>query len=155
VRGILFDKVAGKNWALGWHQDTKIAVNTHRPDLEGFTGWSEKEGIVHTLPPREVLEAGLALRLHLDPCPADNGPLQVIPFSHLNGVREAPTDDEITTAETLVAEAGDVFWMRPLVFHGSPKAERVGHRRVLHLEYSAAKLPEGLNWAWPLEIGLS
>ena len=147
VRAILFDKVEGRNWTLGWHQDTKIAVREAK-DVPGFSGWSVKEGVTHTLPPVEVLEQCVALRLHLDPCPADNGPLQVIPNSHLNGLREYPSAEEIETAVTLTAEVGDVIWMRPLVFHGSAKSQRVDHRRVLHIEYSSANLPGGLEWAW-------
>ncbi|CAN1565076.1 Phytanoyl-CoA dioxygenase [Fimbriimonadaceae bacterium] len=148
VRGILFDKVAGRNWNLGWHQDTKIAVRAAKPEVPGFSAWSVKEGVVHTLPPVEVLELCVALRIHLDPCPADNGPLQVIPGSHHMGLRDYPSDDEIATAVTLTAEVGDLIWMRPLVFHGSPRATRVDHRRVLHIEYSSAVLPGGLEWAW-------
>lgn len=37
VRAILFDKVEGRNWTLGWHQDTKIAVREAK-DVPGFTG---------------------------------------------------------------------------------------------------------------------
>lgn len=147
VRAILFDKVEGRNWTLGWHQDTKIAVREAK-DVPGFSGWSVKEGVTHTLPPLDILEQCVALRLHLDPCPADNGPLQVIPNSHLNGLRDYPSAEEIETAVTLTAEVGDVIWMRPLVFHGSAKSQRVDHRRVLHIEYSSANLPGGLEWAW-------
>ncbi len=147
VRAILFDKVEGRNWTLGWHQDTKIAVKEAK-DVPGFTGWSVKEGVTHTLPPLEILERCVALRLHLDPCPADNGPLQVIPNSHLSGLRDYPTEEEIATAVTLIVGVGDVIWMRPLVFHGSAKSQRVDHRRVLHIEYSGANLPGGLEWAW-------
>lgn len=148
VRAILFDKVPGRNWNLGWHQDTKIAVREARPELAGFSGWSEKEGVVHVLPPVEILESCVALRLHLDPCPASNGPLQVIPNSHRLGLRTEVSDEEISRAETLIAEAGDVVWMRPLVFHGSPRSEVADHRRVVHIEYCAAELPAGLEWAW-------
>jgi len=148
VRAILFDKVPGRNWNLGWHQDTKIAVRAAKPEVPGFSAWSVKEGVVHTLPPLEVLESCVALRIHLDPCPADNGPLQGIPGSHRFGLREYPSEAEIATAVTLTAEVGDLIWMRPLVFHGSPRAMRVDHRRVLHIEYSSAVLPGGLEWAW-------
>ncbi len=148
VRGILFDKVAGRNWNLGWHQDTKIAVRVAKPEVPGFSAWNVKEGVVHTLPPVEVLESCVALRIHLDPCPADNGPLQCIPGSYRLGLRDYPSEDEIATAVTLTAEVGDLIWMRPLIFHGSPRATRVDHRRVLHIEYSSAVLPGGLEWAW-------
>lgn len=148
IRAILFDKVPGRNWNLGWHQDTKIAVRVPKQDLPGFSAWSLKEGVVHTQPPLETLEACVALRLHLDPCPAENGPLRCIPNSHQLGLRDHPSEAEIGTAVTLTAGVGDLIWMRPLVFHGSPRATMIDHRRVLHIEYSSAILPGGLEWAW-------
>lgn len=149
-RAILFDKTPGVNWNLGWHQDTKIPVRSVRKELEGFSAWSEKEGVVHVLPPLEVLEKCVALRLHLDDCSAANGALRVIPGSHLRGVRADLEADDLHYQMTLEAEAGDLIWMRPLVFHASSKAESPLHRRVIHIEYSSAKLPEGLEWAWQL-----
>lgn len=78
----------------------------------------------------------------------DNGPLRCIPNSHRLGLREYPTEQEIASAVTLTAEIGDLIWMRPLVFHGSSRSEKPGHRRVLHIEFSSATLPGGLEWAW-------
>ncbi len=148
-RAILFDKTAGVNWNLGWHQDTKIPVRSIRKELPGFNAWSEKEGVVHVLPPLEVLEKCVALRLHLDDCSASNGALKVIPGSHIKGVRPDIDQSELESQTILEAEAGDLIWMRPLVFHASSKAESPNHRRVIHIEYSSANLPEGLQWAWP------
>lgn len=149
-RAILFDKTPGVNWNLGWHQDTKIPVRSIRKDLVGFSAWSEKEGVVHVLPPLDVLKQCVALRLHLDDCSAANGALKVIPGSHLKGVRPDIDQSELESPTTLEAEAGDLIWMRPLVFHASSKAESPKHRRVIHIEYSSAKLPEGLEWAWQI-----
>lgn len=149
-RAILFDKTPGVNWNLGWHQDTKIPVRSIRKDLPGFSAWSEKEGVVHVLPPLEVLERCVALRLHLDDCSAANGALKVVPGSHLKGVRPDIDQSELESQIILEAEAGDLIWMRPLVFHASSKAESPNHRRVIHIEYSSAILPEGLEWAWPI-----
>ena len=43
-----------------------------RADLPGFGGWSVKDGVPHVIPPREILEQMLALRLHIDDCGPDN-----------------------------------------------------------------------------------
>lgn len=148
VRAILFDKSPDTNWLLGWHQDTNIAVTASHRAFEGFRAWSEKEGVPHVLPPREVLDATVALRVHLDDCGIDNGPLRAIPGSHLDGLRPRPTPEELATQQTLTARAGDVLWMRALVFHASAKALAPKHRRVIHIEYSSATLPAGMDWAW-------
>lgn len=81
VRGILFDKTPDANWKVAWHQDLTIAVRERR-EVEGFGPWSEKAGIVHVQPPAAVLERMVTVRLHLDPCGPENGPVQLIPGSH-------------------------------------------------------------------------
>lgn len=85
ARGILFDKVPGANWKLGFHQDRALALRERR-DVDGFVGWSVKDGVVHALAPAEVLERMVAVRLSLDDCGPDNGPLRVVPGSHLHGL---------------------------------------------------------------------
>ncbi|HEX8672970.1 MAG TPA: phytanoyl-CoA dioxygenase family protein, partial [Longimicrobium sp.] len=85
VRGILFDKTPDANWKVAWHQDLSIAVRERR-DVPGFGPWSVKAGVPHVQPPVGVLRNMLTVRLHLDDCDADNGPLQVLPSSHADGV---------------------------------------------------------------------
>ncbi|MBW3637762.1 MAG: hypothetical protein KY445_15055 [Armatimonadetes bacterium] len=46
VRGIFFDKVAGANWKVPYHQDLSIAVR-EKIEVEGFGPWSQKAGVVH------------------------------------------------------------------------------------------------------------
>ena len=67
VRAILFDKTAGTNWALGWHQDRTIAV-CQRLEIPGVGPWTVKQGL-----------------LHVEPVPEDNAPLLIAPGSHLLG----------------------------------------------------------------------
>lgn len=148
VRGILFDKAAGANWGVGWHQDQVIAV-AERVETRGFTAWSDKEGVPHVKPPAGVLERMATVRLHLDDCPAENGPLEVLPGSHRHGLL---TSDQIeerrqkTPPVTCTATAGDTLLMRPLLLHASAKASKPGRRRVLHLEYASDDLPGALRW---------
>jgi hypothetical protein len=148
VRAILFDKLPGANWQIGWHQDQVIAINT-RKEVPGFTAWSIKRGIPHARPPVYVLERMLTLRVHLDECNESNGALQVIPGSHANGLLDDSQIQEIVgriPPRICAARSGDVLAIRPLLLHSSAPAAEPGHRRVIHLEYAAEPLPGGLEW---------
>jgi hypothetical protein len=154
VRGLLFDKVAGANWHVGWHQDLMIPVAEQRP-TPGFTAWSVKEGVPHVRPPAAVLERMLTLRVHLDDCPADNGPLEVLPGTHRLGmVPESELGSVIQghLPQLVTAQSGDVLLMRPLLFHSSRPAAIATHRRVVHLEFANEPLPGGLEWWTPAKV---
>jgi ectoine hydroxylase-related dioxygenase (phytanoyl-CoA dioxygenase family) len=148
VRSLLFDKTAAANWKVPWHQDLTIAVK-HRRDTDGFGPWSIKAEIPHVQPPLDVLENMLTIRLHLDHCGPDNGPLRVLPGSHKKGVLDAATIAQLRQQipETLCTiQAGGALLMRPLLLHASAPATVPGHRRVIHLEFAATNLPNGLQW---------
>lgn len=148
VRGILFDKTGDANWTVPWHQDLAIAVRK-RIEVEGFGAWSMKAGVPHVQPPSEILERMLGLRLHLDDCDADNGPLDVLPGSHRHG---RLTDGEVdrwksgTDPVTCTVARGGIILMRPLLLHRSLSAASPRRRRVIHIEYASAALPDGLEW---------
>jgi ectoine hydroxylase-related dioxygenase (phytanoyl-CoA dioxygenase family) len=93
----------------------------------------------------------VSMRLHLDNCDADNGPLRVITGSHTDGIlsRDAIRARTVPTGGAAVlANAGDALFMRPLILHASSAAIRPRHRRVLHLEFAPNDLlPDGLAWA--------
>ncbi|MDB5174405.1 MAG: protein involved in biosynthesis of mitomycin antibiotics/polyketide fumonisin [Phycisphaerales bacterium] len=148
VRGILFDKTAEANWKVAWHQDLSIAVR-ERFDIPGFGPWSVKAGIPHVQPPAEVLANMLTVRLHLDDCTEDNGPLMVLPGSHAQGVlsgeQVAQWKRDVAPVSCCCA-AGGVVLMRPLLLHASSQARKPGRRRVVHVEFAGATLPGGLQW---------
>ncbi len=149
VRAILFDKSPEANWALGFHQDTVIAV-AERIEAPGFGPWSIKDGAVHVQPPVEILESMLTVRVHLDDADESNGALAVIPGSHAAGMLDGPEIRrrvECGGALSCDVRAGDVIAMRPLLLHGSPRATREARRRVIHLEFAADPLPAPLRWA--------
>ena len=148
VRGILFDKTADANWLLRWHQDKAIPVKA-RHDVPGFGPWSVKAGVPHVYPPARVLEGMLTVRLHLDPCDAARGALQVLPGSHRFGLLDRETLKRLLAEREAIvcdAEAGDVLLMRPLLAHASGKRELPGHRRIVHLEFASEPLPAPLEW---------
>jgi hypothetical protein len=148
VRALLFDKSLKTNWALGWHQDRTIAV-VERIEVTGFGLWSVKDGQLHVQPPQSVTDAMITLRVHIDRVDAGNAPLRVISGSHrlgrLSDVRVAQIV-EAGTSLTCLAQPGDVWAYRTPTVHASA-ATNGSRRRVLQLDYAAAALPAGLNWA--------
>ena len=152
VRAIFFDKVPDANWSLFWHQDNVIAVSERR-DAAGFVAWSRKAGVWQVQPPAEVLAGMIALRVHLDDCGADNGPLRVLPGSHRHGWLDGELDAWKRRVPEVVCTvpSGGIVAICPLTLHASAASESVGHRRVIHIEYAAAELPAGLQWKHRVE----
>lgn len=148
VRGVYFDKQSHTNWKVAWHQDLTIAVK-ERVDVEGFSAWSCKSGIQHVQPPTSILEQMIAVRIHLDDADETNGCLRVIRGSHVSGRLTADQITHLRTTKEIVScgvHSGDVMLMRPLLLHASSVSLQPAHRRVVHLEYCAATLPNGLEW---------
>ncbi len=147
VRAIFFDKVAGANWSLFFHQDNVIAVS-RRIEIAGYVGWSQKAGVWQVQPPAEVLANMVAVRVHLDNSTAANGPLRVLPGSHRVGWIQDELDDWKTRVPEVVCTVpcGGVVTMCPLTLHASARSETGVHRRVIHIEFAANELPDGLDW---------
>ena len=148
VRGLFFDKTQEANWPVAWHQDLSVAVMP-KQEIAGWTNWSIKRGVPHAQPPASLLERMVTLRLHLDDCDSENGPLRVVAGSHAKGTLARDAITALAAEATVItAKAGDAILMRPLVLHASSPARLPRHRRVLHLEFApAGLLPPGLNWA--------
>jgi Phytanoyl-CoA dioxygenase (PhyH) len=114
-----FDKSAGANWFVPWHQDRA------------------ENGVERSV---AELERMVALRIHLDDCDESAGPLEVIPASHGQGRLDA---DAIAArvaslpSRLCLAVRGDILAMRPLLIHRSQRASKPAARRVLHIEYTA------------------
>ncbi len=148
VRAIYFDKTPDANWKVPWHQDLTIAVK-EKCETEGFTAWTWKADVQHVQPPVEILEKMLTLRFHLDDVGELNGALKVIPKSHKSGRLSAAEIKSWRQAnETLVCSVkkSDCLIMRPLILHSSSAAATPKNRRVIHFEFSADDLPNGLDW---------
>ncbi len=143
-RATLFEKSGMTNWLIPWHQDTALPL-TARFDAAGWGPWSEKAGVAYAHAPAWALSRVIALRVHLDASTASNGPLRVIPGSHLKGVLTDRHVMELVEARDhmeCLAPRGGVVAMRPLIIHASfkaqspDKAQSPEPRRVLHLEYA-------------------
>ena len=147
VQCTLFDKTSDRNWLVALHQDTSIPASASQPDAA--LPVSIKEGEPYVQPPLEVLESLLAVRVHLDDCGVDAGPLRVVPGSHRAGRlgdAEARALRDLHGEVTCTAARGDALAMRPLLLHASSRARAPVRRRVLHFLFGPARLPHGLVW---------
>ena len=149
VQCTAFEKSTQRNWLVPVHQDLSIPVAA-RVDHAALTGWSNKDGTWFVQPPVEVLEQLVALRLHVDDCGLDDGPLNVVAGSHRHGrlddVRAIALRDAHGTSACPVPRGGAML-MRPLLLHASSKATCTSRRRVLHFLFGPPRLPHGLAWA--------
>jgi ectoine hydroxylase-related dioxygenase (phytanoyl-CoA dioxygenase family) len=151
-RATLFEKSPTSNWLVVWHQDTALPLRK-RAEVPGWGPWSVKKQIDHAHAPAGVLSQVLALRIHIDDSTTDNGPLRVLPRTHMLGVLN---DDgihdlgvRITPFDCVVGKGG-VVAMRPLLVHASSKSRTEMPRRVLHVEYAAAD-----SIAAPLQLAIT
>jgi ectoine hydroxylase-related dioxygenase (phytanoyl-CoA dioxygenase family) len=137
-RATLFEKSSSTNWLIPWHQDTALPL-TKKFEASGWGPWSEKTGVMYAHAPAWALFRVIALRVHIDASCADNGPLRVVPGSHLDGVL---TDQGVleyvlhNEQVDCLSPRGGVIAMRPLLIHASSKARSEESRRVLHIEYA-------------------
>ncbi|MCM8537348.1 MAG: phytanoyl-CoA dioxygenase family protein [Lentisphaeraceae bacterium] len=147
-RAILFDKSDDHNWFVPWHQDRTVAV-AKKFEHEDWKNWTLKWGTHHVEAPEHILKNMITFRIHLDDAFPENGCLKLIPATH----HKKLTQDEITKmdkdslAKTSIRNAGDAFIMRPLLMHSSHKSTSSEPRKVVHLEYCSAKLPDNNHWA--------
>ena len=146
VQCTYFEKSAENNWLVPIHQDLSVPV-ARQTKLPGWGPWSTKEGVTFVQPPVAVLEQLVAVRLHLDPCGAEDGPLHVVPSSHLQGVI-GPADASALRRheQACLAQIGDALAFRPLLLHRSSKSSGASRRRVLHLLFAPAASTLGMEW---------
>ena len=153
-KATLFDKSTAANWLVAWHQDLSIAVAT-RYEVPTWNGWSVKDGVNYVQPPSEILSSLVALRIHLDECNISSGPLRVLKASHKLG--RVPHEQCAALAasheeQVVTGGMGSALLMRALLVHASSKAMASERRRVLHLEFAAFELPDGLCWHRQLKL---
>lgn len=149
VQCTYFQKSHASNWFVPLHQDLSVPVEERVPDPQ-LKGWAQKEGQLFVQVPEQILATLVAVRLHLDPCGANDGALIVLAGSHLKGRLSASEikarKDEYPEHVCLVNKGGALVF-RPLLLHRSMKSTGVGLRRVLHFLFGPPELPFGLKWA--------
>lgn len=129
ARAIAFDPAPreAEPWRAAWHQDVAgcgagVDPRCHETQLDLVTG-------------------GVTLRVHVDDCDADSGPLEVVPGSHRAGILnrlEARLSVARTGSSLCLADRGDIVAVSPLTLRRRQRARTPGKRaRVLLLDYVA------------------
>jgi hypothetical protein len=147
VRAVFFNKTIAINWSTPWHQDRTIAVRS-KHILNGYETWSIKEGVHHVEPPISFLENMVTLKVYIDACPDEAGPVRVAEGSHRIGRVRSADADKVARGlreRICVAGAGDVWAMSSTILHASNRSTLRGQRRILHIDFSAEPLPGPLE----------
>jgi ectoine hydroxylase-related dioxygenase (phytanoyl-CoA dioxygenase family) len=152
VQCTLFDKTPRHNWLVAPHQDLSIPVASRVQHSE-LRNWTEKEGQHFVQPPDALLRSLVAVRLHIDDCGVDNGPLRVVPGSHKRG--RIPASDRLAIRDAVgevacPALAGEAWVFKPLLLHASSKAAVPARRRILHFLFGPPWPGYGLRWAYAI-----
>lgn len=152
VKSIYFDKPEDANWFVAYHQDLMITV-ADKAEMADYGPWSNKTGQYTVQPPVALLKQIYTLRIHLDDTDAKSGALKVIPGSHLQGIsRPELIDWNTTKEEECCVPAGGAMLMKPLLLHSSARSTGQKRRRVIHIEFCNATLPQPLQWSEKLAI---
>ena len=154
VKSIYFDKPEASNWFVAYHQDLTISVD-QKADIQNFGPWTVKQNQFAVQPPLQILENIYTIRIHLDETNQDNGALKVVPQSHSKQIYRPETINWETETETVCnVNKGGIMIMKPLLLHSSGRTINNSRRRVIHIEFSSAQLPEPLQWAEKLVLNL-
>lgn len=140
IQATVFVKSKARNWGVALHQDRMVP-------MLGEGRWpreSIKEGVPFVRPDLDFMDELVALRINLDS--ASDGDLEVVPGSH-RSLKAPPRD----ATQVLRLGKGDVFVMKPLLYHASSKLKSSRRRRVLHLVYGPQELPGGHRWPFDVE----
>ena len=149
VQCTYFEKSRDTNWLVALHQDLAIPVQ-RKLEHPALKGWALKDATHFVQAPPQVLEQLVAVRVHLEDCGPDDGPLRVVPGSHAMGVIDSAAALQLRDERgelACPAAQGAALVMRPLLLHASSKASGSSRRRVLHFLFGPAQLPYGLAWA--------
>lgn len=152
VKSIYFDKPAGSNWFVPYHQDLTISVDK-RTDSEGYGPWTVKQNQFAVQAPVSILENMFTIRIHLDDTDENNGALRVLKGTHQKGIIRPESLDLTKETEQLCrVEKGGLMLMKPLLMHASSRSTNDRGRRVIHIEFSNAILAAGLQWSERLPL---
>lgn len=137
---------------MAYHQDLTISVD-RKVETNNFGPWTVKQNQFAVQPALSILENIYTIRIHLDETNQDNGVLKIIPNSHSKQIYRPEIIDWDTETEAICnVNKGGIMIMKPLLLHSSGRTVNNSRRRVIHIEFSSAQLPEPLQWAERMDI---
>ncbi len=165
--GTMFDKVAGGDAEIGWHQDTFFIVDPPDYAEADLTGYWTQFGHVHVRPgdiewKEDYFRKTLIVRINVDEQTVENGAMKVLPGSYLEGPLElkgrsdgrSALEDYVARHEheaiDCTAGEGSVTFYYPTMLHSSEVSTAApgAHRRAAAHRVRAESL-EIPGWEWP------
>ena len=141
---IIFDKNQDKNWRVPFHRDEFFCFDS-KIESQSYSEWCVKEGRTYGKPSAKVLGQIVSLRIAIDDNDENNGPLRIIPGSHLLSEKFGSKDNNSEVEIHL--KSGDALVFSPLCLHASSKIKSLQQRRVLHYSWGPSQLPDGAKWS--------
>lgn len=161
--GTMFDKIAGGDAEIGWHQDTFFIVDPPAGKTVDPKDYWHQFGHYHLRPNQmewteDYYKSSIIVRINVDPQTIQNGCLRVIPGSYHEGPFElrGGLQDYIAQHEAeaidCVGGEGSVTFYYPTMLHSSVKnTQSAGtHRRAAahRVRRASLRLP---GWEWPMD----
>jgi len=142
-----YHQIPTANWFTTLHQNITIPVK-EKLNVEGYSGWSKKEGIDNVMAPVELLKNCFSVFIYLFDTDAANGALQVLPGSHKQILNIQVRNQIIENLYPQVksVKAGGVHIVKPLLLMAFSKVLTMQPIHLIQLNFSSVNLPGGLQW---------
>ena len=142
-----YHQIPTANWFTTLHQNITIPVK-EKISMEGFSGWSKKEGITSAMAPVNLLRQCFSMYIYLFGSDETNGALQILPGSHkkILNIQERNQIIENINPQIANVQAGDIYILKPLVLQAFGKVSQIQHVHLLQLNFCLEDLPGGLEW---------
>lgn len=163
--GTLFDKVAGGDAEISWHQDTFFILMPPAGTTVDPAGYWHQFGHFHVRPNQtewteDSYKSTIIVRINVDPQTVENGCLRVIPGSYHEGPFELKDPNAVAAyieqheknAMDCVGREGSVTFYYPTMLHSSTKSSSPPgtHRRAAahRVRRASLRIP---GWEWPTD----
>lgn len=161
--GTMFDKVAGGDAEIGWHQDNFLIMMPSKGNEIDWSKYWNQFGHIHVRPneldwKEDYFKKTIIVRINVDAQTIENGCMRIIPGSYHEGPLEMKGDPQeyIKTheAEAVSCEAGEgsVTFYFPTTLHSSSRSSALAgvHRRAAAHRVRAQSLQVS-GWDWPTD----
>lgn len=161
--GTMFDKVAGGDAEIGWHQDNFLIMMPSEGNEIDWSKYWNQFGHIHVRPneldwKEDYFKKTIIVRINVDAQTIENGCMRIIPGSYHEGPLEMKGDPQeyikAHEASAVSCEAGEgsVTFYFPTTLHSSTRSAALPgvHRRAAAHRVRAQSLQIS-GWDWPTD----
>lgn len=147
INAIFYLKSPQTNFYTNPHQTITITVK-ERHQVDGFSGWSAREGVTSVMSPLHILKNMLSIKICLGDSNQQNGGIRVIPGSHkkILTIQERNFLIDNTLPVNVNAKQGDCQILKPLILKAFQNNKSYQNAPVIQLDFCNINLPNPLSW---------